>query len=208
MNSLRLRFFLMAVSLCGASQAHAATIIYSGMQDIPIPTTFDGVYLDVDAGATSTSVFSGWDINPFFGGVGIANSAAFQPVRIGTGQFDAYKNLTLGTIIDAGTLAYSNGEGGSDTVHFGNGANQFHAGVDGYLGFQFLTNSAAGPYFGWMRLRLTNNTDGALIRDWAYDNSGAGIPAGVAPEPGCAVLLLVGLTVMGLRRTCRGSTDT
>jgi hypothetical protein len=50
--------------------AHSA-IIYSGLQNIAIPTTFDGIYLDVDTGATSTSTIGGWDVNFFFGGIGI-----------------------------------------------------------------------------------------------------------------------------------------
>jgi len=72
-----LLFSLVAAALCGVATARAANVIYSGVQDIPIPTDFAGVYLDPDTGAT------GWDINPFFGGVGIANSAAFQPCGMG-----------------------------------------------------------------------------------------------------------------------------
>lgn len=109
-------------------------------------------------------------------------------------------NLAPGTLINASTPFYSTGAGGSDTARFGPEANQFHDSVDGYLGFKFTTHGSAGPYDGWMRLSLPNNTAGALIRDWAYDNTGAAVPAGATPEPGSAVLLVMGMAVVGRRR--------
>lgn len=202
--NIRCFFFRLAIAALGANCSAGAAIVYSGLQNISIPTDFDGVFLDVDTGATGTTPITGWDINPFFGGVGIGNSAPFQPVRIGTGNLDAYKNLAFGAPISAGSSFYSSGDGGSDTDHFGAGADQFHDGVDGYLGFQFTTNSTTGPYFGWMRLSLTDNTEGALIRDWAYDDSGADIFAGmVVPEPTRVILLLAGcLAIVMRRRAC------
>ncbi|MCE9611553.1 MAG: hypothetical protein K8R23_15255 [Chthoniobacter sp.] len=209
MSELRTHFlpiaFFLALVLGAILPARATSIVYSGLKDIPIPTTYDGVYLDVDTGLTSTAEFTGWDINPFFGGVGIANDTAFQPVRTGTGLFDPYVTIASGAVIDSGTLFYATGFGGSDTAHFGLGPNQFHPGTDAYLGFRFTTNDGAGPFFGWMRLALTDNVAGALIRDWAYDNSGAPITTGAtAPEPGCTVLLLASITAAGLLGRRRG----
>ena len=157
-----------------------AATIYSNLQDIAIPTNFAGVYLDIDTGATSTSSFTGWDINPIFGGTGIGNSAAFQPVRIGTSNLDAALNLAPGTVI-SGSLTYSSGFGGSGNPgheHIGAGANQFQVGSEGYLGFKFTTNSNTGPLYGWMRVTHTNNAAGALIRDWGYDDAGGTIAVG------------------------------
>lgn len=178
-----------------------AAVIYSGVQNIAIPTTFDGVYLDIDTATTSTSVITGWDINPFFGGFALGNSAAFQPVRTGTGNSDTILNLAYGTLVDS-LLNYATGEAGSSD-HIGGGANQFTDGASGYLGFKFTTNSNAGPFYGWMRLTLTANTSGATIHDWAYDNTGSGIYIGsltAVPEPSRAMLLLIGLTSAFFRR--------
>src|SRR5205823_53427 len=65
-----------------------SNVIYSGFQNIAIPTGFTGVYINIDNGSTAFAQFTGWDINPFFGGVGVGNSPAFQPARTGTGNQD------------------------------------------------------------------------------------------------------------------------
>ena len=147
-----------------------AAVIYSGIQNIAIPTGFTGIYLDLDTGITGTGETAGWDINPFFGGVGVANSPAFQPARSGTGTSDPILGLAVGATVNGARL-FSTGYGGSQT-HLGT---QFTAGQEGYLGFKFTTNAASGPYYGWMRVVFTANTAGALIKDWAYENAGTAI---------------------------------
>ena len=148
---------------------HAA-VIYSSLQNIVIPTDFTGIYLDLDTGFTGTSESTGWDINPFFGGVGVANSPAFQPARIGTGTTDQILGLTVGVTVDVARL-FSTGYGGSQS-HLGM---QFTAGQEGYLGFKFTNNAATGTYYGWMRVSFTANAAGAVIKDWAYENGGTAI---------------------------------
>ncbi len=187
---MHLHRILLSTALLAVCTPAPAAIIYSGLQNIAIPTDFDGVYLDIDTGAFSTSTITGWDINPFFGGSAIGNSADFQPARLGTNNDDPILRLHYGDIV-GGSLFYSTGEGGSgDPVsHLGSAYNQFDPGTEGYLGFKFTTNAAAGPYYGWMRVVLTNDTAGGLIKDWAWDDTGAPIHT---PEPGRACLLLLG----------------
>lgn len=195
------RFILFLVPLFAMLHSARSAVIYSGLQNIPIATTFDGTTLDVDTGTTSTVLGSGWDVNFFFGGYGIANSAAFQPVRADATNMSAVLNLASGVFVDS-LLDYAAGEAGSST-HIGGGANQFTAGSQGYLGFKFTTNSNAGPYYGWMRVTLTVNTSGATIHDWAYDDTGAGIFVGsiiAVPEPSRAMLVVLSMTAMALRR--------
>ena len=99
-----------------AASASAATI-YSNLKDIAIPLDLTGVYLDVDGGTMNTQEFTGWDINPFFGGVGVAGSPAFQPARIGMGNLDTILRLAVGATVDVSRI-FSTGYGGSQT-HLG-----------------------------------------------------------------------------------------
>lgn len=180
-----------------------AAFVYSGLQDIVIPTDFNGIYIDIDNGATSTSDFSGADINPFFGGSGVINNAAFQPVRSGTNYDDAIVRLPSGALISSLSIfSIGIGESGGTNSHMGPGTDQFLPGEEGYLGFKFIKNDSSGPFFGWMRVVFTNAVPGGLIRDWMYDDSGAPIFAG-APEPARGVLTILGLAAL-LRHRRRG----
>ena len=146
-----------ALVTCALSGSAAADIIYSNLQDIAIPTgNWTGVTVTVNGGT----------INPFFGGVGVANDALFQPARIGTDPMATLLNLPVGTTLDAsnGALKFATGVGGSQD-HLGT---QFSPGTEGYLGF-----NSNGKY-GWMRVVFTYDTAGAVIKDWAYDNSASG----------------------------------
>jgi hypothetical protein len=182
--------------LAGGSVCRSA-VVYSGVQNIVIPTTFDGVYVDIDDGAMSTGPFSGWDINVFFGGVGIGASGAFEPARTGAGVLDPVIRLGVSDEIGSG-LWYAGAVETGSSDHLG-AAGNFQDGEEGYLGFKFTRNDSNGPYYGWMRMTLTANTAGAVIHDWAWENSGALILAGVTssgpsvvPEPGRAMLLVIG----------------
>ena len=176
-------------------------MIYSGVQNIAIPTGFSGIYINLDNAATNTSPITGWDLNPFFGGAGFANSSAFQPARLASGNLDPALRLNLGGVVGA-ALTYSSGFGGSgDPIsHLGAAANQFQVSSEGYVGFRFNTDAAAGPYYGWIRVVFTNNTSGGLIKDWAYDDTGSAITIESVPEPSRAVLGLFGLLALNLRR--------
>ena len=178
-----------------------AAVIYSGVKDLAIPTNLNGIYINIDTGASSTSAITGWDINPFFGGAGVANSSAFQPARLASGNLDPALRLNLGGVVGA-ALTYSSGFGGSgDPIsHLGAAANQFQVSSEAYLGFRFNTDASAGPFYGWIRVVFTNNTSGGLIKDWAYDDTGSAITIESVPEPSRAVLGLFGLLALNLRR--------
>lgn len=182
------------------------TIVYSGLQDIVIPTNFDGIYLDIDGGngldshpVTSTAEFAGWDLNLFFGGFGIAASPDFQPARGDTGNETAVAMLEFGQTVDS-SLFYSTGYTGSSD-HLGAPGN-FQDGVPGYLGFKFTPNDGGPALYGWMRLTLTVNTPGAIIHEWAWNTTGAPIIVGTTaiPEPDTAIFLTGLLAATMLRR--------
>lgn len=193
-----LTFLILAFALRHSADA---AVIYSGLQNIAIPTDYNGVYINLDTGATSSSVITGWDINPFFGGAGLGNSAVFQPARLASGNLDPMLRLNLGDVVGS-SLIYSSGFGGSgDPVsHLGAAANQFQVGSEGFIGFRFTPDSSSSTYYGWIRVAFTNNTSGGLIKDWAYDDTGSAITIESVPEPSRALLLGLGLAGFLLRR--------
>jgi len=148
----------------------SADTIYSGLLDTVIPTDFTGTTVTIGAGT----------LNPFFGGVGVANNDQLQPLRTGTGNLDTLLKLSAGTVIDASSVNLSTGYGGSQN-HVGS---TFTAGQEGYLGFKLN-----GANYGWMRVVFTNNTGGALIKDWAYDNTAGAIATGNVLQSGSVVTL-------------------
>lgn len=176
----------------------AADVIYSNLKDISIPADYAGVYLDLNTGNWNTNLNSpqsGWDINPFFGGSVLWNSPTFQPVRSGTGNSDAVVNLAAGVSVSSGSTysTFVQGAGGENPGgpgygisenHIGAGSGQFVAGQEGYIGFQL-----DGSNYGWMRVVLTNNTGGALIKEWAYDNGGASLAVANVKRTGSDVSL-------------------
>lgn len=175
-----------------------AAIVYSGLKDFTITTTFVGIYLDVDAGVLVAEEAAGWDINAFFSGEGIANSPAFQPVRMNLAVDSPVLNLSFGETV-SGASVFAAGFAGSET-HIGAGVNRFAAGNDGYIGFRLTTNASDGPFYGWMRLNLSNTGTTGLIRDWAYENTGTSISVGAVPEPSAFLTGMLGLLGACLRR--------
>lgn len=184
-------------TVAAAGTSHAA-VISSGPRNIVITTNFDGVYLDLDAGTVVAPETTGWDINLFFGGEGIATSPAFQAARTTIALDAPILNLAPGQTIGP-SLNYLTGYAGSET-HVGNDPGEFVSGSAGYIGFKFFTNGNDGPYYGWMEVVLANDGATGVIREWAYDDSGNSINIGLVPEPSAIASLLLGAAVFGYRR--------
>ena len=87
-----------AAGLVSVGDAGAA-IVYSGQKNIGITRDFEGVFINITTLQSSTSMNASWDLNPFFGGLGIGNSPGFQPVRSGTGSEDPILALALGASV-------------------------------------------------------------------------------------------------------------
>jgi len=164
--------------------AALSEIVFSGARNIAIPTNFDGVYINIGNGQFGSSPVSGWDLNPFFGGLFIANSPNFQPARIGDYCEDAIIRLAPTSVI-GGNLTYSSDWGGSGAEggqgHLGSGPLQFADGKSGYFGFK-LVSEEADPLYGWMQVVLTENGANGRIQSWAYENSGGSILVGVTGQ--------------------------
>ena len=174
-----------AVAVVGATQAANATVVYSGVVSIAIPVNTAGVYLNVVTGVNSgnPSAVPGWDINPFSSsGLAFFNPAApAGGVYVATGAL--VSNLALGTMIDP-----------ASTYGSGNAAATFNLNSsDNLVGFRFQNETTSAVNYGWVRIRLgASLTDASrAIVGYGYEDSGAGIGAGVVPAPGS--LALIGL---------------
>ncbi|WP_409218335.1 autotransporter-associated beta strand repeat-containing protein [Prosthecobacter sp.] len=166
---------LVCALMLGGITARGA-VIYSGYQEIAVPLNFDGVYLNLVTGSTTTTEPAGWAtgpwINPFYGGVYITNEALVRPVVTG---IDQAVNLSSGIIISSAST-FATGMGGSIT-HVGPALNQFQIGTAGNLGFQFEAAPGGATRYGWMNLTVSNTGSGT-INGWAYDDAAGAIVVG------------------------------
>jgi len=190
--------FHLIVPVLGLAATSHAAIVASGIRDLVITNTFEGIYLDVDTGSLVAMEGAGWDLNPFFGGEAVANSPSFEPVRATVDVNSPILSLSTGqTVGESNTFAV--GHAGSAS-HVGNGLAQFVSGNEGLIGFKLITNANDGPYFGWMRVTFSNTNSPGMIHEWAYENSGSAISVGAVPEPTVLVSMLVGVAGFCLRR--------
>ena len=198
-TSKRIAAVLIAGSL--ASSASAAIIHYAG-PDIPIPTTWAGVSVDFELQTTTNDLIGapGMDLNFALGGEAVSNDADAtagapegQFVRTGTGITDPIDNLTVGTEVGPSSV-YASDFGGS-TTHI---PTTFANGTQGYIGFQFLTSTAATAY-GWARVTFQDDGTPGVIHGYAHNNSGT-ILVGTIPEPSLALLSSIGLAALAFRR--------
>lgn len=191
-----MRIFLSAgISVALAANLSAA-LVFSGVQNIPIPDTFDGVYLDFDdysdpgSFTSSPTVPVSWDINPFFGGAAIATSDTLQPVTLAATVNSNIENLSPGTTVDE----FSTYPGTSFSGSTGHMVSEWSNGETGYIGFQiqstsFTTTAPPGGYtiYGFMEVTLQDDGTTGEIIQWAWDPTGAVVT--VIPEPSPAFLL-------------------
>lgn len=203
-NRLAKHFGAAAAAAVVVGSANAA-IVHSGIVNLEIASTTNGLYLNVITGANNIpgngggGTVPGWDINPwssttlnFFnasnptGGVYVRTSTATPGVS----------NLAVGTEIGASSL-YSSGA--AQTA----GSNPFVLNSsDNIVGFRFFNEAAGTIHYGWFRVSLSGTLAAqprALV-EYAYESeAGVSIAAGAIPAPGAIALLgLAGLA--GRRR--------
>lgn len=191
-----------AAMLGAANQADAA-VVWSGVVNINIPTSVDGVYVNVvtgQSGASGTGV-SGWDINPYgTTSMGFYGNTGGGFMRDGGSSPTLVDNLAFMEII--GTSAtFGSGTLGVEST----GATAMNLNSsENLVGFQFLNESTGQIHFGWMRIQFTGTSfsQPRAIVEYAYeDTAGASIQAGVIPAPGA--LALIGAAGLLTRRRRR-----
>ena len=198
--------------IASASASQAALIYFDGLE-IPIPTNFNGVYVNIEAGTSSPSTFASADLNFFFGGEGIGNDAdhsaatpTAQFLRTGNGNLDPAVASAENDVISSASVSFSSGFGGSGSPndHIGTGAGQFAPGTRSYIGFSLLLPSGGGgttTHYGYMEVTLTDNAPGGVIHGWVYDDiPDAPVTVVPIPEPSAGLLSIVALALVATRR--------
>lgn len=159
-------------------------VIYSNLQNIAIPLTNDGVYLNLLSGVSGNSPITGWHINPTFGGINVYNTVDFQPLRESESAMGMLSHFAAGGLIGSSSIFLMSGWGVSGN-HLGSGGT-FTAGTEGFIGFSVV--DGVDTNYGWMRVVFTG-TGTPLIKDWAYDSSGGSIAAGNVIQAGSSYTL-------------------
>lgn len=179
-----------------------AAIVYSGFVNINIPSTTQGVYVNLVTGATGTSGASvpGWDVNPWgstalnmFSTTSQAGGFATGYVGSGSSYFNSFEN------------AYSVGP--SDTFA-ATGVNTIAVGTPlifnssgNYIGFRFYNELTGGYHYGMMQIGLAGSAfaQPRSIVQYAYEDQ-PGV-AYIEPAPGSAGMLALGAVgLVGRRR--------
>lgn len=190
-----------------------AAVVYSGEQNIAIPNSFNGIYLDFTDGNNAATVGQSytnpgtWDLNLFYGGAGLWNSDTLQPVTAAAATNAAVLKLSTSDIVSGSNTfpPLSPGFSGS-TGHMGVGAQQWlDSGETGYIGFRmlpasFTSNAPSMPVYGWMHVTLQGDGSSGTIHGWAWDPSGDPV---LIPEPGTvalAALTLAGCVLLRRKR--------
>ena len=197
-SRLNSHFALCAAALAtGVAVGNAnATVIFSGAINLVIPTTADGLYMNVQTGAWSstTATPAGWDVNPY----GTSTTAVSLFAGTGTGYMrnpgttaTAATRLDLGTVVGSSAYFY-----GSSSATIGSGYGQWAANSSGYFGFKFIAADAA-THYGWMQLSIGANAGTRSIVQYAWEDV-ANTSITVTPAPGAMALL--GLAGFAKRR--------
>ena len=197
---LNSHFALCAAALAtGVAVGNAnATVVYSGAINMVIPNTTDGIYMNVQTGAWSstTTTPAGWDVNPY----GTATTAVSLFAATGTGYMrnpgttaTAATRLDLGTVVGSSAFFY-----GNSSATMGSGTGQWAANSSGYFGFKFIAADAA-THYGWMQLSIGANAGTRSIVQYAWEDV-ANTSITVTPIPAPGAVALLGLAGFAKRR--------
>ncbi len=199
--------FVGTAALMAPSEANA-NIVYSGTQNLSVPTTnlLGGIYLDLTKPGSffipSTSgggkteglntLLPGWDVNFYKGSTGKLRWYYNTGVEA---VFNVTSTTTNVAALNAGVLV----DGSSALGTYQNMVPEFTSNT-AFMGLKFF-DSSNNPLYGWIRVS-GGPTLGfpATIVDWAYEDSGAGILTGatVVPEPSSVALGCLAAGAAGL----------
>jgi hypothetical protein len=193
----------LGVAALAAPVGDAAAVVVAFNTPIPIPATFEGVYINLATGANAitTAAVPGWDIGPWgtstlnlFWASTPANS--FGGVTTNT---TTYADLTVGSVISAASTFLVSAQPAATVAYQASGTH--------ILGFRFFNEATSAINYGYMTIQTTGPTGfPATITGWRFENSGAAITVAAVPEPSTTAMMVLGAMGLGalqLRRRQR-----
>jgi hypothetical protein len=180
-----------AGALFAAATAHAQ-VVSSGIVNLTIPATTNGLYLNVVTGANNLpaggagSTVPGWDINPWSAtGIGFFNPSSPIGGSYVLSGANTVANLAPGSFVSAASTY-----GGASSVNTAqwnlNSSNNF-------FGFRFTNEAGGGSlHYGWAQIAFGATTSSRTLVQYAFDATPRTAIA-VVPEPGTYALMSLGL---------------
>lgn len=182
-----------AGALFAAATAHAQ-VVSSGLVNLTIPATTNGLYLNVVTGANNLpagglgTTVPGWDINPW-SATGIA---FFSPTAPAGGAYvlagtSTVANLAPGSLI-GGTSTFGSGTSANIAQWTLNSSNNF-------FGFRFNNEAGGTLHYGWAQLRFGASLADRTLVQYAFDAT-PGASIAVVPEPGTYAMMGLGVIAL------------
>jgi len=193
-----------AAAMGGVAQNSEAAIVHSGIVNLNIASTTNGLYLNVvnglinEPGNTGGSTVPGWDINPWSSSTLNYFSAFTGGTYVqggGTGTNTA--NLVPGTMVGP---ASTYGSGGATITGL---LPHNLSSSSNLIGFRFTNEAGPSTHYGWFRVSLSTTlaAQPRAVVEYAYESTpDTAIPAGAIPAPGSLALLALGAAGLAGRR--------
>ncbi|MFM9956522.1 MAG: hypothetical protein ACKVZJ_00460 [Phycisphaerales bacterium] len=188
-----------------AAPAHAG-VVYSGVVNLNIPSTTDGLYLNVVTGQTSTSSAatpSGWDVNLW----GNSSLSLFSPspspgggAYVGSGSL--YRNVPfVGGVLVGPADTFTNV--GVATLNPGTPLN-LNSSNNG-IGFRFINELTGNQvHYGYLRFSVSSSASSQprAVVEYYYEST-PGFALNIFPSPGTGAIVVVGSAALVGRRRAR-----
>jgi hypothetical protein len=183
---------LCAAALAGiaapVSDANAVVVTFS--TPIPVPATFEGVYINLLNGvnAPTTAGAPGWDFGPW----GTSTLNFFWASASGAGGVGGttYTDLAPGAVVSGASTFLASAQAAATVA--------FQAAGTHTLGFKFFNESTSTLNFGYLSMTTTGPSGfPATINGWSFENSGGAITVAAVPEASTTAMFSLGALALG-----------